>query len=163
MFGALLAAEGTDPEVVIAIARAFSPRIEVPAQVPARRPASDVAGVSAGALAKAGRAMKTNAMKMNDVVLDLRGLERLFGDARTVAAELRRDAADRGVRVRVAIAGTRTAARLIVRHRAGVTVIEPGMEAAALAPLPLALLDSIALERIADVRSVRLQPDQHST
>ena len=141
MFGAVLAAEGTDPDVVVAIAQAFSPRLEVPAQVPA----SDV-GSSAGALAKADR----------EVVLDLRGLERLFGDAREVAAELRRDAADRGVRVRVAIAGTRTAARLLARHRAGITVIEPGSEAAALAPLPLALL-----EQIADAHGV-LQPDPHA-
>jgi protein ImuB len=44
----------------------------------------------------------------------------------------------------VAIAGTRTAARLLVRHRAGITVIEPGTEAAALAPLPLALLEAVA-------------------
>src|SRR5262245_52322420 len=78
-----------------------------------------------------------------DLVLDLNGLERLFGDARTMAEELRRTAADRGVRVRVAIAGTRTAARLIVRHRAGLTVIEPGTEAAALAALPLGLLAAI--------------------
>src|SRR5262245_23397711 len=79
-----------------------------------------------------------------DLVLDLNGLERLFGDARTMAEELRRTAADRGVRVRVAIAGTRTAARLLVRHRAGLTVIEPGTEAAALASLPVALLTECA-------------------
>ena len=52
-------------------------------------------------------------------------------------SELRRTAADRGVRVRVTIAGTRTAARLLVRHRAGLTVIEPGTEAMALASLPI--------------------------
>jgi protein ImuB len=75
-----------------------------------------------------------------EVVIDLSGLERLFGDARTIAGELRRTAADRGLRVRVAIAGTRTAARLLVHHRAGVTVVEPGDEAAALAPLPLSIL-----------------------
>src|SRR5262245_4690129 len=78
-----------------------------------------------------------------DLVLDLNGLERLFGDARTMAEELRRTAADRGVRVRVAIAGTRTAARLLVRHRAGLTVIEPGTEARALASLPIGLLGEI--------------------
>ena len=75
-----------------------------------------------------------------EITLDLSGLTRLFGDARTIAEELRRTAADRGLRVRVAIAGTRTAARLLVRHRAGLTIVEPGNEAAALAPLPLALL-----------------------
>jgi protein ImuB len=79
-----------------------------------------------------------------EVVLDLSGLTRLFGDARTIAEHLRGTAADRGVRVRVAIAGTGAAARLLVRHRAGLTVVEPGTEAAALAPLPIALLGALA-------------------
>jgi protein ImuB len=79
-----------------------------------------------------------------DVVLDLNGVERLFGSARTIAEELRRTAADRGIRVRVAIAGTRIAARLLVRSRAGLTVIEPGADAAALAPLPISLLSEFA-------------------
>jgi protein ImuB len=47
------------------------------------------------------------------------------------------------LRVRVAIAGTRTAARLLVRYRAGLTIVEPGNEAAAVAPLPIALLGEI--------------------
>jgi protein ImuB len=78
-----------------------------------------------------------------EIVLDLSGLTRLFGEARTIAEELRRTAADRGLRVRVAIAGTRTAARLLVRYRAGLTIIEPGNEAAAVAPLPIALLGEL--------------------
>ena len=79
-----------------------------------------------------------------DVVLDLNGVERLFGNAHTIAEELRRTAADRGIRVRVAIAGTRIAARLLVRHRAGLTVIEPDTDAPALAPLPISLLSEFA-------------------
>jgi protein ImuB len=79
-----------------------------------------------------------------EIVLDLNGLTRLFGEARTIAEELRRTAADRGLRVRVAIAGTRTAARLLVRYRAGLTIIEPGNEAAAVAPLPIGLLGEVA-------------------
>ncbi len=79
-----------------------------------------------------------------EIALDLSGLARLFGDAQAIAEELRRTAADRQLRVRVAIAGTRTAARLLVRHRAGLTVVEPGTEAAVLAPLPLELLAAIA-------------------
>ena len=75
-----------------------------------------------------------------EITLDLSGLTRLFGDARTIAGELRRTAADRGLQVRVAIAGSRTAARLLVRHRAGLTIVDPGDDAAALAPLPLELL-----------------------
>ncbi len=75
-----------------------------------------------------------------EVLLDLSGLSRLFGDARDIAQEIRREAADRDLRVRVAMAGTRTAARLIVHHRAGISVIEPGTEAASLASLPIDLL-----------------------
>jgi protein ImuB len=75
-----------------------------------------------------------------EITLDLSGLERLFGDARAIAQELRRTAADRGLQVRVAIAGTRAAARLFVHYRAGITVIEPGMEADRLASLPVSLL-----------------------
>ena len=78
-----------------------------------------------------------------EVTLELSGLTRLFGDARTIAEELRRTAADRGLRVRVAIAATRGAARLLVRHRAGITIAEPGAEAAMLAPLPLLLLEAV--------------------
>ena len=78
-----------------------------------------------------------------EITLDLSGLARLFGEARTIADALRRTAADRGLQVRVAIAGTRSAARLLVHHRAGVTVIEPGSEAEALAALPLALLGEL--------------------
>src|SRR6185436_17805294 len=78
-----------------------------------------------------------------EITLDLSGLTHLFGDARAIGAELRRTAADRGLRVRVAIAGTRTAARLLVHHRAGLTVIEPGTEADALALLPLTLLAAL--------------------
>ena len=80
----------------------------------------------------------------NMITLDLSGLERLFGDARTIAHELRRTAADRGLQVRVAIAGTRSAARLFVHYRAGITVIDSGSEAEMLASLPLALLDVLA-------------------
>jgi protein ImuB len=122
MFGAIYGADGSSPEMLLAVAREFSPRIDVNNQC---KP-FDVAQ---------GR----------EVVLDLSGLTRLFGDARAIAEELRRTAADRGLHIRVAIAGTRTAARLMVRHRAGLSIIEPGTEAAALAALPLALLGDLVV------------------
>jgi len=79
-----------------------------------------------------------------DVTLDLSGLARLFGSARAIADELQRTAAERGLAVRVAIAGTTTAARLLARgsHHA-ITVIDPGGEPEALASLPLALLANV--------------------
>ncbi|HTM05296.1 MAG TPA: hypothetical protein VL173_17420 [Vicinamibacterales bacterium] len=114
MVGALYAAEGTPAGALEAVAREFSPRIEV------------CGSPSAG--------------ERREVTLDLSGVERLFGNGHDIAAAIRATAADRDLRVRVAIAGTRTAARLLVHFRAGVTVIEPGTEASSLAPLPLALL-----------------------
>src|SRR5258706_6821445 len=87
---------------------------------------------------------RVEAGEPREVTLDVSGLARLFGDGKTIAAELRRTAADRGLRVRVAVAGTRTAARLLARHCAGLVVIEPGSEATTLAPLPLSLLASIS-------------------
>jgi protein ImuB len=77
------------------------------------------------------------------VSVDVSGLTRMLGPARTIGEEIRREAAGRGVRVHVAVAGTRTAALLIAQARPGLTVIAPGEEAAALAPLPLALLEKI--------------------
>jgi protein ImuB len=90
-----------------------------------------------------------------EIVLDLGGLRRLFGDARTIAEELRRTAADRGLRVRVAVAATRTAARLMVRHRAGIAIVEPGTEADAVAPLPVALLATLHASHLPPTPNVR--------
>ncbi len=106
---------------------------------------STVEGSPSGVLAEVAREFspRIEVCSPTEIVLDLSGLTRLFGDARTIAEELRRTAADRGLRVRVAIAGTRTAARLLVRYRAGLTIVEPGNEAAAVAPLPIALLGDL--------------------
>jgi protein ImuB len=78
-----------------------------------------------------------------EVLVDLSGLTRLFGDAKEIGGELRREAAERGLYVRVAVAGTRMAARILAHARAGLSVIEPGTEAAVLAPLPLELLAQV--------------------
>src|SRR3954471_14468274 len=75
------------------------------------------------------------------VSIDVSGLTRLLGPARTIGEEMRREAAARGVRVHVALAATRTAALLIAQACPGLTVVARGEEAAALAPLPLALLE----------------------
>ena len=111
MFACLYAAEGSRPDILLGVARDFSPRVET--------------------------------CGPREVLLDLSGLTRLFGDPKTIAGELRRTAADRGLRVRIAIAGTRTAARLLAHDRAGITIVDAGDEAAALDSLPLALLARI--------------------
>src|ERR671913_1469472 len=78
------------------------------------------------------------------VVCDVDGLERLFGDARAIASELRREAADRGVIARVAVAATRGAALLLAHARPGLTIVDRGIEAAMPAPLAIRALDPVS-------------------
>jgi protein ImuB len=80
------------------------------------------------------------------VLLDLEGLTRLFGDASAIGERLRQSAVEQGhAPVRVALAATRTAAILLAAARAGVTVVPEGDEAAALAPLPLRMLQAVEM------------------
>ncbi len=75
------------------------------------------------------------------IVLDASGLGRLLGDAPGIALELARTAADRGLKVEIALAPTVTAARLLAVDIAGdEPVVVTTDVAAALAPLPLARL-----------------------
>jgi protein ImuB len=101
------------------------------------------------------------------VTIDVDGLERLLGPQTAIADELRREAADRGVRVHVAIAGTCAAAVILAHARPGVTVINRGEEPAALAPIAIGILERVeCLRRVDDLRpinghrrSVRDTPD----
>jgi protein ImuB len=77
------------------------------------------------------------------VSIDVSGLGRLLGPARAIGEELRRDGAARGVCVHVAIAGTRMAAVVLAQARPGLTLVEPGKEAEALAPLPIGIFEKI--------------------
>ena len=80
-----------------------------------------------------------------EVTIDLSGLTRLFGDAHAMGEALGRTAADRGLRVRLAVAGTRTAARLLAHgFSEPLTIVNPGDEAAVLARLPIHLLAVVA-------------------
>jgi protein ImuB len=89
------------------------------------------------------------------VVMDVRGLERLLGPARTIGEELQREAARRGVRAHVAVAGTCTAALVLALARPGLTVVDPGGEAEALAPLPIGILEKIDRDDQRRARGVR--------
>ena len=77
------------------------------------------------------------------VSVDVSGLTRLLGPARTIGEEMRREAAARGVRVHVAVAGTRMAALLLAIARPGLTIVAPGDEAEALAPLAIGILETM--------------------
>jgi protein ImuB len=76
------------------------------------------------------------------VMLDVSGLGRLLGDAQAIGAELDRAAAARASGVRVAIARTQTAARLLAIARPGLTVVT-GEVAASIAALSITVLGQL--------------------
>jgi protein ImuB len=112
---------------------------------------------TAGALLALARDFSPRIERYGDacIVLDVSGLGHLLGDARGIAAELQRTAADRGLKVRIGVAPTQIAARLlaaclaearsqIARRRADADdpVVADDVTRA-LAPLPLAVLEEI--------------------
>ena len=74
-------------------------------------------------------------------LLDITGTERLFGPPETLARRLRAALGEAGFRASIAVSGNFHAARLKAASSRGLTVIPPGAEAAALAPLPVGLLE----------------------
>ena len=82
------------------------------------------------------------------VSIDVSGLERLLGTPRTIGEELRREASARGTRVHVAVAATRMAALVLAHARPGLTVVDPGEEAAALASVPIGILEKAEISRL---------------
>lgn len=71
------------------------------------------------------------------VVFSVDGLRSLFGDVRQIAAEISRRGAQLEISANLAIATNKTTAMLAARHRPGITLIEPGQEAEALADIPV--------------------------
>src|SRR5688572_28652944 len=65
--------------------------------------------------------------------IDVKGLTRLLGTPRAIGVELVREAAARGLRPQVAVAGTRMAALVLSQVRPGLTVVASGTEATELA------------------------------
>jgi protein ImuB len=84
---------------------------------------------------------RVEALAPTPVLLDLSGLGRLWPDPAALGQALRDRGRAGGFELNVALAGTRTAALVLARGRPGLTVVPPGGDAAALAPLPLDLLD----------------------
>ncbi|HEY0875885.1 MAG TPA: DNA polymerase Y family protein [Vicinamibacterales bacterium] len=76
------------------------------------------------------------------VVLDVSGLGRLLGDAHGIASELQKAAVERGMTLRIAVAPTQTAARVLTLDPSNdAPRAVTGDPAAALAPLPLKVLE----------------------
>ena len=74
------------------------------------------------------------------IVLDIDGMEALFGHPAKLARDLARRASDLGLEVNVAVASNPDAAALAARGFPGVTVIPPGAEEERLANLPIPVL-----------------------
>jgi protein ImuB len=73
-------------------------------------------------------------------ILDLAGMESLFGTPQEIARDLLRCAADLGLNTNVAVALNPDAAVLAARGFSGVTVVPSGMEAESLGSLPVEVL-----------------------
>ncbi len=84
--------------------------------------------------------VEADASHRDTVVLDLGGLERLFGPPATIARELARHASEMGLEVNVAVAANIEAANYAARAFAGITVIPPGQEAERLSGLCIDIL-----------------------
>ncbi len=92
------------------------------------------------------------------VVLDVTGLDRLFGTSQQVAQELVRRVSEVGLVANVAIAPNPAAAEHAARGYPGVTIISAGQEAVRLGTLPLEVLFST--ERSALLRSLHRSEEQ---
>ena len=78
--------------------------------------------------------------RLDAVVLDISGCERLFGSPEKIANDLRRVAEDMGFDARVAVAGNAEAAICAARGFPGITVIGEGCESVRLGALPISSL-----------------------
>lgn len=101
---------------------------------------------------------RVESLGSNAAVFDASGLSRVLGTPRDIAREVHRLAMERGVRARIAIAPTTTAAWLMAQaQRSAITVVEHHA-AEALAPLPVASLLTVPglAELASDVRRQRV-------
>jgi protein ImuB len=108
-------------------------------------PVAEAAASPSGTLAAIAEQFSPRYERHRDdlVSIDVSGLERLLGPARTIGEELRREAAARGIRAHTAVAGTRMAALVLALARPGLTVVPRGEEAAALATIHIGILEKI--------------------
>jgi protein ImuB len=107
-----------------------------------------------GVLEAVARACSPRVVPWQDraVVFDASGLDRAIGPPARIASEVGRLAAERGVPVRVALAGALSTAWILAHARPGVSMAIAGTEAATLATLPLDALRSLAFDSLRSLR-----------
>jgi len=113
-----------------------------------------------GALEAVARACSPRVVPWRDVaaVFDASGLDRAIGPPARIAAEVTRLSAERGLHVRVGIAGKTTTAWLLAHAQPGISIAMPGREADALAPVPIEALKVMAVGPAAPI-GLRFAPD----
>jgi protein ImuB len=116
--------------------------------------------VRPGALEAIARACSPRVVPWRDVavVFDASGLDRAIGPPARIAAEVTRLSAERGLHVRVGIAGKTTTAWLLAHAQPGISIARPGREAEALAPLPIEALKVMAAGPAAPI-GLRVAPN----
>jgi len=82
-----------------------------------------------------------NNQKSDWVVMDLRGIDRLYGSLENVAQEINSLVGETGLHSNIGIAANPEAAILAARGFSGITILLPGYEASQLKNLPVYLLD----------------------
>jgi protein ImuB len=119
------------------IAREFSPRYERHHDTLV---SIDVSGLERMVGRRPNNTDRTTSQLDLRVPRDRRGP---LDSARVIGEALRREAASRGVRVHVAVAGTRMAALVLAHARPGISLVAPGDQAGALAAVPIGVLSSL--------------------
>jgi protein ImuB len=111
-----------------------------PVELRQRSPAQEAAAHAALLDCAQAFSPRVEATAADTVVLDIAGLERLFGPPAKLAQELARRVSELGLEANVAVAANPDAAILVARGFAGVTVIPPGKQAERLGSLPVDVL-----------------------
>jgi protein ImuB len=127
-----------------------------------REPAVIAAGAAppTGSVAAIARACSPRVTPQGDraAIFDASGLSRAIGPPGEIARQIVQMAERHGMAVRLALASTQTAAWLLAHACRGVTIVPPGSDAAALAPLPMSCLTVVRdFESRSGVRSADLQ------
>ncbi len=128
-----------EPGLLLEIAQAFSPRYE--------RHRDDLVSIDVTGLERLLGVQRPTATTRDPdpKTREYRGPKsRVSSPQSRIGEELMRALLAKGVRGHVAVAGTRVAALVLAHARPGVTVVEPGGDAAALATVPIELLARVA-------------------
>ena len=108
--------------------------------VPGRSPQQEAAAHAALLDCAQAFSPRVEATAADTIVLDIAGLERLFGSPAKLAQDLQQRACELGLEANVAVASNPDAAILAARGFAGITVIPPGKQAEQLGSLAVDVL-----------------------